>query len=106
MLLLSFVLMAMLGFGQFFVLKYLLKNVLDGNMKKTLVFLLLKLALYGIGLPVVFIVLKEDILLSASGFCVGLPGAVLVFAIKNILFAKNKKSDGKGDDKVEATLDN
>lgn len=106
MYLLSFVLMALLGCGQFFVLKFLLENVLDGNMKKTVLLLLMKLALYGAVLPVIFFVLKENILLSAAGFCVGLPGAVAVFAVKNILFSKNKKSDGKGDDKVETTLNN
>ena len=92
----SFVLMMALGIGQFIILKLLLGAVLKGDFKKTAIYMLVKFALYGAVLPLVFLVLKENIYFAAAGFCVGLPGAVAFFGIFTLL--KNVSEKKKGDE--------
>lgn len=101
----SFVLTMLLGIGQFFILKEVLSNALGGKPIKMFLMLLLKFALYGAVISLVFLVLKENVYLSAAGFCVGLPGAVAVYAIKHFLFS-DKKLHGKGDENIESVDDN
>ncbi len=92
----SFILMVLLGVCQFFVLKRLLLAVLKGDFKNTAIMLVLKFALYGGVLSFVLLVLKDNPLYAGAGFCAGLPGAVITYAVFSLI--KNKKSHKKGDD--------
>ncbi|MGN0526035.1 MAG: hypothetical protein ACI4IF_01225 [Acutalibacteraceae bacterium] len=94
----SFAVMFALSFFQFYILKALLQYVLKGDMLKTLLFLLLKLALYGSVIPLVLFVIKENIIFSASGLISGLIASVTVYAVKEFR--------SKGDDTVDSDIRN
>lgn len=94
----SFIIMFALSFSQFYILKALIKYVLKGDMLKTLLFLLLKLALYGCVIPLVLFVIKEKIFLTAAGLIIGLIAAMTVYLIK--------ECRGKGDDTVDNNIRN
>lgn len=102
----SFIVTALLGVVQFFILKSFLESALSGKMKKMCLMLLLKFALYGTVIPLVFIVINENIYLSAAGFCLGIVGTVAVYGVKQLISGKKQKTDGiQGDDGIGSVSD-
>lgn len=94
----SFIIMFVLSFLQFYILKALMKYVFKGDMLKTVLFLLLKLALYGCVIPLVLFVIKEKIFFAAAGLIIGLIAAMTVYFVK--------ECKGKGDDTVDNNIRN
>ncbi len=92
---LSFFLAFFTGVTQSFLLNRLLKYALGGNIKKTLLFLLCKLALYGAVITLIVLFLKSDILKAATGFAVGLPGSTFALFLYNMKKTPEKEGDEK-----------
>lgn len=103
----SFVVSAVFGTVQFFLLSRLLKLVLKGDMLKTAVFLIVKLALYGASAAVLVLLLKEFLVPAAVGYGASLPVCALIY-----LLVSNKKSVQsapkalEGDDSLDTGTDN
>ncbi len=72
-----------IGFLQTVILSMVLKTALAGNFNKTLLFLLLKLGLYGVGFAVLYFVFLESIFYCAGGFIMGIILSVIATAIRN-----------------------
>ena len=87
------------GVCQFLILKRILSNALEGNMKKTALFLFVKLAVYAVALSLIFLFFRKDIFWAAGGFCIGLPLSVAVYAVTSTLKRKKKGDDRSGSDK-------
>ena len=87
----SAILCAFTGAVQVVLLSKLLKTALSGDLRKTLVYLLLKILCYGAVFVVLYFFFMEDIYYAASGFPVGLIVALAILLIKS-------KKQGKGDD--------
>lgn len=99
---LAFFLTLFLGIGEMLLLSTVLKNALAGDMKKTLIFILIKLLLYAAVITTVVLLPKTSLVPAAVGFCIGLPGAAIVYTVVTV----KKKSSVKGDDGVENGTDN
>lgn len=97
----AFIISFATGVFEMFFLNAVLKNALGGNIKKTALYIFLKLALYAACIAVVMLFFKADITKAALGFAFGLPGAAIVFALRGII--KNKK---EGDGACENRRDN
>lgn len=93
---LAFVIAAVTGVVQALILNIVLKSALSGDFKKTVGFLFLKLAVYAAVIAVIMLAFKAYIVKAALGYCLGLPGAALVFCAVGII--NNKK---RGDEKNE-----
>lgn len=93
---LAFAITAVTGVVQALLLNTVLKSALSGDFKKTAVFLFLKLIAYAAVIIVIMLAFKAYIVKAALGYCLGLPGAALVFSAVEII--KNKK---RGDEKNE-----
>ncbi len=81
-----------IGFLQTVILSIVLKTALAGNFNKTLLFLLLKLLLYGVGFAVLYFVFLDSIFYCAGGFIAGVIFSVLAVAV-NGRVNKNKEGD-------------
>lgn len=87
----SAILCAFTGAVQVVLLSKLLKTALSGDLRKTLVYLLLKFLCYGAVFGVIYFFFMKDIYYAAAGFPVGLIVALVILLIKS-------KKQGKGDD--------
>lgn len=90
----AFIVAAVTGVAEAFLLNLLIKGALSGNIKKTAAFLFLKLLIYAAAVSVIMLFFQNYIIKAALGYCLGLPGAVLIFTAVSIF--KNKKG-GKGE---------
>lgn len=99
---LAFFLTFFLGIGEMLLLSVVLKAALAGDMKRVLIFIPLKLVLYVAIITPVVLLLENSLALAAAGFCVGLPGAAIIYAV----ISSRKKTAAKGDDGVGNGSDN
>lgn len=90
----AFVIAAVTGVAEAYLLNFLIKGALSGNIKKTAVFLLLKLLVYAAAVSVIMLFFQNYIIKAALGYCLGLPGAVLIFTAVSIF---NNKKGGNGE---------
>lgn len=84
-----FAIAAVTGVTQAFLLNLLIKNALSGNIKKTALYLFLKLLIYAATVTALVLSVKAYIINAALGYCLGLPGAALIFTAVKII--KNKE---------------
>lgn len=89
---------AVLGALEMLLLNAVLKYVLAGNIKKTVLLIIIKLALYGAAITLIMLTMKDSLIAAAIGFSVGLPGAAIVTTI--ISLCRNKKAATKGDERL------
>lgn len=85
----AFAIAAVTGVAQAFLLSALIKNALSGNLKKTALYLFLKLLIYASAVTALVLCFKAYIINAALGYCLGLPGAALIFTAVKII--KNKE---------------
>lgn len=96
----AFIVALCLGAAEMLLLKKLLGFALKGDMKKTVLFVFLKLALYGAVIAVIMLLLKSQLKWAAIGFSVGLPGAAIVstlFSLKKETAPTGEKADKSAD---------
>ncbi len=85
-----------LGLLQTVILSIVLKTALAGDFNKTLLFLLLKLGLYGVGFAVLYFVFLDSIFYCAGGFVAGVIISVIAVAIKGKVNKNNEGDDING----------
>ena len=103
----SFLLTAILGAGQFLLLAGLLGRALAGDFTKTAVYLMAKLMLYGAAAAVMVLLLKPYLIPAAAGYASGVPvAAIAYFALRAAKGKKLPSTDSKGDDALDGNTDN
>ncbi|MBR2876747.1 MAG: hypothetical protein IKC01_06395 [Clostridia bacterium] len=88
------------GFLEVFLLNLLLKNVLKGDMTKSVIFLFLKLMSYAAALVLIYFFFLDSVKLLATGYTIGV---IISLPVILLLSKKNNKNkiQRKGDDKNE-----
>ena len=98
LLVLPFLICAVTGGLQTYILSVVLKGALSGNMKSTLLALLGKFFCYGVALALLWFLFMDDIIYGAAGFVVGVVASVIGVAVKSRKTKTNNESSDKGDD--------
>lgn len=94
---LAFLVCAITGVLQTYLLSVVLKGALNGSMKQAGVALLGKILCYGITFELLWFLFMDKILYCAAGFIVGVIISVIIIAIKNFKNkSAEKSSDGDG----------
>ncbi len=96
----AFIFCLVVGFLQTVLLSVCLTGALAGNMKKALISILLKSALYGVSFTILYFVFIDSVIFAGAGFVAGVIASVIFIALKS--FFDNKK----GDDKIDHGRDN
>ncbi len=91
----AFIFCLVVGFIQTALLSVTLSAALDGNMKKAVVALLLKMLIYGAGFTVLYFLLFHNIIYGGIGFIAGVICSVIFIVVKGKI--KNTKGDDTGD---------
>lgn len=87
---LAFIFCTAIGVAQTALLSVVLKGVLAGDMKKTMVFLMLKFLTYAAGFLVLYFFLMQSIMYAAAGFIAGVAVSFAVLAVKTFKATKEK----------------
>ena len=102
---LAFLLAFVTGVAQMLALNAVLKSALAGKLKRCVLLIAAKLALYAAVLAVTALFLRDNYIEAATGFCIGLPGAAFTFTTAAIIKNKKKRT-AKGVDELEHGADN
>ncbi len=92
----AFIFCLIIGFLQTALLSVVLKGALCGEMKKTVIALLSKLAVYAVGFTVLYFFFLNSVIYAGAGFIAGVVASVIFVVIKSK--NSNNFKSVKGDD--------
>ncbi len=96
---LAFLFCLAVGFSQTVLLSIVLKGAFAGDMKKAVIALLLKLAVYGTGFTVLYFFFLKSVIYAGAGFIAGVVASVIYVVLKAKKDSASEKI--KGDESGE-----